>query len=100
MYAYIGLKKALINYDSTKYNQFTNYAVKYIYSEVFAGIYQLYPMYTCDGNYKYKKKQKVMYRMNNKHKRYETLKHQYKHDKLGKLNKQENAVRKKNGDKN
>jgi hypothetical protein len=68
LYGYIGLRKALINYDSTKYNIFTNYAVKYIYSEVLSGIYELSPMYASDGNYKYKKKQKIM----NRQKRNET----------------------------
>jgi hypothetical protein len=72
LYGYIGLRKALINYDSTKYNIFTNYAVKYIYSEVFRGIYELTPIYACDGNYKYKNKQKVINRTARKNKRNET----------------------------
>jgi len=68
LYAYIGLRKALINYDSTKYNQFTNYAIKYVYSEIFSGIYELTPIYASDENYKYKNKQKVFNRKcKNKH---------------------------------
>jgi len=63
LYAYIGLRKALINYDSTKYNQFTNYAVKYVYSEIFSGIYELTPIYASDENYKYRNKHKVINRM-------------------------------------
>lgn len=69
LYAYIGLRKAIINYDSTKYNQFTNYAVKYIYNEVFNGIYELSPIYACDGDYQYVKKQKTIHKMNYKYKR-------------------------------
>jgi DNA-directed RNA polymerase specialized sigma subunit len=72
LYGYIGLRKAVINYDSTKYNIFTNYAVKYIYSEVFSGIYELTPIYASDGNYKYKNKQKVISRTVRKNKRNET----------------------------
>jgi hypothetical protein len=72
LYGYIGLRKALIEYDSTKYNIFTNYAVKYIHSEVFRGIYELTPIYACDGNYKYKNKQKVINRTARKNKRNET----------------------------
>jgi len=69
LYGYIGLRKAIINYDSTKYNQFTNYAVKYIYNEVFNGIYELSPIYACDGDYQYVKKQKIIHKMNYKYKR-------------------------------
>jgi len=72
LYGYIGLRKALINYDSTKYNIFTNYAVKYIYSEVLSGIHELTHIYACDGNYKYKNKQKVITRTVRKNKRNET----------------------------
>lgn len=70
LYAYIGLRKAIINYDSTRYNQFTNYAVKYVYSEIFSGIYELTPIYASDENYKYKNKHKVFDRkFKNKHKK-------------------------------
>ena len=78
LYGYIGLRKALINYDSTKYNIFTNYAVKYIYSEVFSGIYELAPIYACDGNYNYKNKQKVINRNIRKNKRNETRRQKVK----------------------
>ena len=79
LYGYIGLRKALINYDSTKYNIFTNYAVKYIYSEVLTGIYELAPIYACDGNYNYKNKQKVISRTARKNKRNETRRQRVKH---------------------
>lgn len=79
LYGYIGLRKALINYDSTKYNLFTNYAVKYIYSEVFSGIYELSHLYTSDENYKYKKKHKVMNRNIRKNKRNETRRQKTKY---------------------
>jgi len=78
LYGYIGLRKALINYDSTKYNIFTNYAVKYIYSEVLSGIHELTHIYACDGNYKYKNKQKVINRTSRKNKRNETRRQRVK----------------------
>ena len=78
LYGYIGLRKALINYDSTKYNIFTNYAVKYIYSEVLTGIYELAPIYAYDGNYNYKNKQKVISRNIRKNKRNETRRQKVK----------------------
>lgn len=79
LYGYIGLRKALINYDSTKYNIFTNYAVKYIYSEVLTGIHELAPIYACDGNYNYKNKQKVISRTARKNKRNETRRQRVNH---------------------
>jgi len=78
LYGYIGLRKALINYDSKKYNIFTSYAVKYIYSEVLSGIHELTHIYACDGNYKYKNKQKVITRTVRKNKRNETRRHRVK----------------------
>ena len=54
LYAYIGLRKAIINYDincinnnnnnNTIYN-FPNYAYKYVYNEIVDGISELLPMY-------------------------------------------------------
>jgi DNA-directed RNA polymerase specialized sigma subunit len=93
LYGYIGLRKAVINYDSTKYNIFTNYAVKYIYSEVFSGIYELTPMYACDGNYRYIKKQKIIHRMNYKYKRNGTRRQKQILDNLD--NENNNILRKK-----
>ena len=78
LYGYIGLRKALIKYDSTQYNQFTNYAVKYIYSEVLTGIHELTPLYTSDENYKYKNKQKVISRTARKNKRNKTQRQKVK----------------------
>jgi DNA-directed RNA polymerase specialized sigma subunit len=93
LYGYIGLRKAVINYDSTKYNIFTNYAVKYIYSEVFSGIYELAPIYACDGNYRYIKKQKIIHRMNYKYKRNGTRRQKQILDNLD--NENNNILRKK-----
>ena len=95
LYGYIGLRKALINYDSTKYNIFTNYAVKYIYSEVFSGIYELTPIYACDGNYKYKNKQKVINRTARKNKRNETRRQRDKHINTNNPNEPTRVLRKK-----
>jgi hypothetical protein len=95
LYGYIGLRKALINYDSTKYNIFTNYAVKYIYSEVFSGIYELTPIYACDGNYKYKNKQKVINRTARKNKRNETRRQRDKHINTNDPNEPTRVLRKK-----
>ena len=79
LYGYIGLRKALIKYDSTQYNKFTNYAVKYIYSEVLTGIHELTPLYTSDENYKYKNKQKVISRTARKNKRNKTQRQKTKY---------------------
>jgi len=45
LYAYIGLRKAIINYDSNKIYNFPNYASKYVYNEIFDGISKLLPIY-------------------------------------------------------
>lgn len=95
LYGYIGLRKALIDYDSTKYNVFTNYAVKYIYSEVFSGIYQLSPMYASDGNFKYKNKQKVINRTARKNKRNETRRQRVKQIDTNNPNEPTRVLRKK-----
>jgi len=95
LYGYIGLRKAIINYDSTKYNVFTNYAVKYIYSEVFSGIYQLSPMYASDGNFKYKNKQKVINRTARKNKRNETRRQRVKQIDTNNPNEPTRVLRKK-----
>jgi hypothetical protein len=49
LYAYIGLRKSIMNYDSNKINIFTDYAIKYIYDEVYNSIY---PRYLFHENYK------------------------------------------------
>jgi hypothetical protein len=95
LYGYIGLRKALINYDSTKYNLFTNYAVKYIYSEVLDGIYELSPMYTFCENYKNKKKQKVLNRIYKHHKhdkRNENQKQTLKYNKNTNISRKKMAI--------
>lgn len=95
LYGYIGLRKALINYDSTKYNIFTNYAVKYIYSEVLTGIHELAPIYACDGNYNYKNKQKVISRTARKNKRNETRRQRVNHINTSNPNEPTRVLRKK-----
>lgn len=95
LYGYIGLRKAVINYDSTKYNIFTNYAVKYIYSEVLTGIHELAPIYACDGNYNYKNKQKVISRIARKNKRNETRRQRVKQINTNNLNEPTRVLRKK-----
>lgn len=95
LYGYIGLRKAVINYDSTKYNIFTNYAVKYIYSEVLTGIHELAPIYACDGNYNYKNKQKVISRTARKNKRNETRRQRVKHVNTNNYNEPTRVLRKK-----
>jgi hypothetical protein len=85
----------LIDYDSTKYNIFTNYAIKYIYSEVFTGIYELTPIYACDANYKYKNKQKVINRTARKNKRNETRRQRVKHINTNNPNESTRVLRKK-----
>ena len=49
LYAYIGLRKSILNYDSNKISIFTDYAIKYIYDEVYNGIY---PRYLFHENHK------------------------------------------------
>lgn len=70
LYAYIGLKKAIINYDKEKdiiYN-FSDYAYNYVYDEIIYGISELLPIYlkierqrhytNKTNSFYYKKKQK------------------------------------------
>ena len=45
LYAYIGLRKAIINYDNSTIFNFANYASKYVYNEIFNGISELLPLY-------------------------------------------------------
>jgi DNA-directed RNA polymerase specialized sigma subunit len=45
LYAYIGLRKAIINYDSNTIYNFPNYASKYVYNEIFNGISKLLAIY-------------------------------------------------------
>jgi hypothetical protein len=50
LYAYIGLRKAIINYDINCINNntihnFPNYAYKYVHNEIVNGISELLPMY-------------------------------------------------------
>jgi DNA-directed RNA polymerase specialized sigma subunit len=56
LYAYIGLRKAIINYDSKKTSDFAKYASKYIYNEIFIGVNELLPIYRAFQFYKNKNK--------------------------------------------
>jgi len=56
LYAYIGLRKAIINYDSKKTSDFSKYASKYIYNEIFLGVNELLPIYKAFQLYKNRNK--------------------------------------------
>ena len=87
LYAYIGLRKAIINYDSNTIYNFPNYASKYVYNEIFNGISKLLSIYLHyeeqQHMHKFHKsvKNNKKYNNKNKNKKYKNKKYNNKNKK-------------------